>query len=169
MILFHLVHGLLVLVILQILLPPQVFIAFLEVFDVQVLLSLDLLVLPLVLEFSLTQLQLDFSLVDWEFILELLLLATPFLHFLLADEDYVGEGFVHDLGAPGGSAGAKVVWGGEVITEGVEQETVLIEHDWGFCDWEDKKGAVWARTEKVSVVWWKHNFGNFTCMGCNLV
>jgi hypothetical protein len=64
MILFHLVHGLLVLVILQILLPPQVFIAFLEVFDVQVLLSLDLLVLPLVLEFSLTQLQLDFSLVD---------------------------------------------------------------------------------------------------------
>jgi hypothetical protein len=51
-------------VILEILLPPEVFVALLEVFDVQVLLSLDLLVLPLILEFGLTQLQLDFSLVD---------------------------------------------------------------------------------------------------------
>jgi hypothetical protein len=64
MILLHLVHGLLVLVILEILLPPEVFVALLEVLDVQVLLSLDLLVLPLILEFGLTQLQLDFSLVD---------------------------------------------------------------------------------------------------------
>lgn len=64
MILLHLVHGLLVLVILEIFLPPEVFVALLEVLDVQVLLSLDLLVLPFILEFGLTQLQLDFSLVD---------------------------------------------------------------------------------------------------------
>ena len=64
MILLHLVHGLLVLVILEVLLPPEVFVALLKVLDVEVLLSLDLLVLPLILEFGLTQLQLDFSLVD---------------------------------------------------------------------------------------------------------
>ena len=63
MVFFHLVHRLLVLMILEILLSAEIFVALLKILDVEVLLSLDLLVLTLVLELGLAKLQLHFTLV----------------------------------------------------------------------------------------------------------
>jgi len=84
-ILLHLVHGLLVLVILELLLPAQVLISLLQVLYIKIFLSLDLLLLPLVLLLGLAQFELDLALVDIQLVVQLLLLPPPLLHLLLAD------------------------------------------------------------------------------------
>ena len=76
--------------ILQLLLFTQVLIPLLQVLNVQVLLSLYLMVLPLVLLLGLTQLLLHFPLVLTQLDVQSLLLAAPLLHFLLAHQHYIG-------------------------------------------------------------------------------
>ena len=96
---FHFVHRLLVLVILQFLLFPEVFIPFLKVFNIQILLSLNLLVLPLVLLLGLPELLLDLALVLAELHLQRLLLAPPLLHLLLPHQHDIRQRLVYNLRA----------------------------------------------------------------------
>jgi hypothetical protein len=69
MILFHLVHGLLILIILQVFLSAQVLVPLFKILNIEIFLTFDLLELPFILHLGLPQLQLHLALVNGQFIL----------------------------------------------------------------------------------------------------
>jgi hypothetical protein len=65
--------------------------------NIEIFLSLNFLKLSFVFVLGLKELALNFAFVDALLKLELLLFPTPFLHFLLANQDNVRQGFIDDV------------------------------------------------------------------------
>jgi hypothetical protein len=106
--------------------------------------------LTFILQLSFFELEFNLSLVDVEFMLQLLLFAAPLLHFLLFNKHYVGKCLINDLRAASSSSGEVIiiVSNGTHLALDLDWETVAVNVNCLLTNGIDENGAVGARTKE---------------------